>query len=383
MARIQLLTASRCNTYRGCHREAYYKYEACLVPLSRSRGALAFGTAAHKGLEAWWSAYKMRAFGMALAVAIKAAEDALPSEDPYTVAMLRAMLTAYDARWHEWGKTVAVIAVEVQFEAPLKHPTTGAVSPTWRIAGKIDVLVKLSDGRVAVIEHKTTSEDAGLGSVYQRKLTLDGQVSMYFDGARALGHDVDVCIYDVLRKPTKQPLRATPNDERVYTKPKAHACTECKRVEKNRKPLPHIDPKSGVACEDGRVVTDVGGFLRSGQRERDETPLEYEKRLLETLAEDPDKYLVHAEVVRLSEEIEDHAWALWHTAREMDETREAAKAAKDIRAVPQSPANCFKYGSACAFIDLCERRASPRDEARFKRVTNPHAELEASAPEEP
>jgi hypothetical protein len=40
---------------------------------------------------------------------------------------------------------------------------------------------------VLVVEHKTSSEDVTPGSFYWSRLRMDGQVSVYFDGARALG----------------------------------------------------------------------------------------------------------------------------------------------------------------------------------------------------
>ena len=53
---------------------------------------------------------------------------------------------------------------------------------------------------------KTTAIKILLGLLRQdggtsRVLGMDSQISMYFDGAKALGHDVAGCIYDVIGKP--------------------------------------------------------------------------------------------------------------------------------------------------------------------------------------
>ena len=370
---IHLLTSSRLRLYQSCPRAHHYRYEVGLTPTVPETGARALGTAVHAGLEAWWLAWCEGAEKYALPSAVRAAEDAFPFDEPFTLAMIRALVVGYDAAWSEWAETVEVIGVEVPFSTELTHPVTGVASSTWRIAGKIDALVRLSDGRVAIIEHKTRSGDAAAGSDYRRRLTLDPQVSTYFEGVRALGYTADLCVYDVLCKPAIKPLLATPEEDRVYTAEKSRSCRECRRAEKNRTPAPHFE--DGIACADGRIVTDAGGKLRASQRDRDETATEYEARLLSTIAADRDRYLVHAEIVRSDAEREAHLWALWHAVRSIEETRRAARAERDVRAVPQSPASCFGTGHRCDFLDVCEGTVSARDTTRFKRLPTVHPEL--------
>lgn len=334
-----LLTASRLKVWQACPRQHHYRYELARVPLATSR-ALSLGTATHAGLEAWWRAVEDHAASYALPAALAAAEAAYPQhegDDPYAAALLRALLTAYDARWSAWALTVTVLGVEVPFTSVLRHPTLDMSARTWRVAGKIDVLVRLEDGRVAIIEHKTTSQDAGAGSDYRRKLTLDPQVSTYFDGAEALGHEADLCLYDVLRKPSIKPLLATPPDKQ------------------RRK---------------------ADGTLYANQRERDETPAEYERRLIDALAAEPDKYLLHAEIVRSDAEREAHRFALWHAVRSIEESRAAlARAGGDVRAVPQHAHACLAYGTPCAYLPVCEGTARIDDATLYARLTSPHVEL--------
>lgn len=336
---MNLLTSSRLATFQTCPRKHHYRYDVGLLPIGESPRALAFGTAIHAGLEHWWTAHQASAPQYALSAALHAAEDSLTSDDPYTVSMLRALLTAYDARWGAWASTVEVLAVEVPFESALIHPVTGEASATWRLAGKIDAMVGLSDGRVAVVEHKTTSMDAGAGSDYRRALTLNAQVGVYFDGVRALGHIADVCIYDMLRKPQIKPLMATPEESR--------------RIKKNGEPY-------------------------AGTRLCDETPMEYETRLIESLMNDPDKYLLHAEIVRTDTEMESLRWGLWHTVRAIEEHRAAARVARDVRAVPQHAGACMTHHAPCAFLPVCEGTASAQDTTKYQRVSNPHVELTAT-----
>jgi hypothetical protein len=383
--RVHLLTSSRFTTWQRCPRAHHYRYEAGIVSCDRQSAALAFGTAIHAGLESWWLTIQAGDPGRALSGALEAAEMALwtcgrngEEPDPYDLARLTALLCAYDARWQSWACGTEVLAVERAFEYELTNPVTGDVAQTWRVAGKIDLLLRLADGRVAILEHKTRTGDAGAGSDYRRRLTLDPQISTYFDGVRALGWDADLCIYDVLVKPALKPLQATPMEKREYTQPKSRACKECKKSEAKRAPMPHTE--DGIACVDGRIVTDEGGKLSAKHREYDESPEEYRDRLVQAIGTDPDRYLVHAEIVRTEQERESHQWALWHTARQITETRKAALRAGDVRAVPQNSHACFAFGGAgCEYLAICEGTASARDESRFTKLTTVHPELECTA----
>lgn len=333
---VHLLTSSRLKVAQECPRKHHYRYEVGLSAVAPDAPALLFGTSAHHGLEAWWRAHQEGAPQLALAAALHAAESSYPSDDLFALALLKALVTAYDARWSEWARTVEVIGVEVPFECELRHPVTRETAQTWRVAGKIDALVRLADGRAAIIEHKTTSGDAGAGSDYRRKLTLDAQVSTYFMGAEALGHAADLCVYDVLRKPAIKPLLATPEESR--------------RVKKDGTPY-------------------------AGIRLADESHLEYEARLLQGIAADPDRYLIHAEIVRSDEERAAHAWALWHAVRAIEETRRAARVSRDVRAVPQHAGACMTHHSPCAYLPICEGTANARDPSRYRRLPTVHPEL--------
>lgn len=339
--RVHLLTSSRLRLWQSCPRAHHYRYEVGLQAVGPVPHALAFGTALHAGLEAWWLAIGEGDVGRALSSALGAAEASMEASqetvDPCDLARLTAMLAAYDAQWQRWACSTEVLAVERAFSYELVSPW-GDTSNTWRVAGKIDALVRLADGRVAIVEHKSSSQDASAGSDYRRRLTLDPQVSTYFDGVRALGWDADVCLYDVLIKPQIKPLKATAPESRKYTK-------------------------------DGRLYANM--------RETDESPEDYRDRLIQTIAADPDRYLIHAEIVRHEKEREGHLWALWMSALAMDLSRANARASRDVRAVPQHSHACSEHGGGgCQYLPICEGTASARDETRYRRLRVIHPELE-------
>lgn len=375
---MHLLTSSRIKQRRTCPRADWHRYEQGLVSVAPESGSTALGTAVHSGLESWWTAWQTTDGLGALDGAMCAlqASECLQG-DAFTMAKASAMMLAYDARWSRWAATVTVLGVEVPFRTALRHPISGVAARTWAVAGKIDLIVRLADGRVALADHKTTSADARSGSDYSRRLTLDPQVSTYFLGCEALGMPADLALWDVLRKPDVRPLLATPAESRVYTKAKDRACKEC--AKKKAAPAPHFDDEAGVWCAGGRVQTDPGGALKAGQREWDETPEAYQERCMAALADDgPEGALSHIEVVRSSAETEAHGWALWHTVREIEETRKAVQAARgDVRAVPQNPDACLKYGAPCAYLPLCEGTANAADPARYRRLPVVHGELPA------
>lgn len=318
-----LLTDSRIRAFRRCAREHFHRYEQGYQSIARDE-ALDLGALVHVGLEAWWLARKAAKFapGFQAIAAIQAA-----SADAFLVAKASAMLDGYDARWHH--EPMDVLAVEVEFRAPLVNPQTGAAGRIFTVAGKIDAIARLPDGRVVIVEHKTTSETVGPGSDYWKRLTLDSQISTYFHGARALGFDVTGCLYDVLSKPGLRPLKATPPESRKYTK---------------------------------------DGKLYAAQRETDETPSEYEQRLITHIAEAGDGLYQRGEVVRLADEERDAAFDTWQVARNIRDAQLADR-------WPRNPDACVRFGKTCAFFDICCRTDSLDNAERFTRAAWPHPEL--------
>jgi hypothetical protein len=320
VTRLPVITSSEQRTFRRCAREHYHTYVLGYRTLHKAE-ALRFGTLMHAGLEAWWRAPSNR---------LSAALDAMTpvAEDEFDLVRAGVLLQGYDARWH--AEDLEVLGVELEFRAPLLNPKTGAASRTYEIAGKLDALVrKLDDGLVYIVEHKTTSEDIGAGSQYWRRLTLDPQISQYYAGAKALGHDVAGCLYDVLGKPAIRPQRATPEECRRYTK---------------------------------------AGLLYANQREQDETADEYRARLVELIAEQPDRFYQRGTVVRLEDEERDAAFDTWQTARLI---REAELAKRH----PRNPDACSRYGRTCEFFGVCTGTESLTDTTRFRHVEDVHEEL--------
>ncbi|MEI8140604.1 MAG: PD-(D/E)XK nuclease family protein [bacterium] len=180
----ELLTATRMTTLLGCPRRHFWRYEIGLKAETEAQ-ALRFGTAWHAAMEARWQGLPFEA---ALAAAVKDVKF-----EEVQLATLSGLLAGYYRR-HEQDP-VKELHAEVEF----RHPIEG--SRTFDSAGKIDGLGVLQDGRLVLMEHKTTSDSVDPASDYWLRLRLNQQVMQYVVAARALGWDVQVILYDVTKKP--------------------------------------------------------------------------------------------------------------------------------------------------------------------------------------
>jgi hypothetical protein len=329
--RLTLLTNSELTTARRCMLEHHIAFELGIRPLGANAESLRFGSLFHLGLEAWWLAYQHP--GEQLTAALEAMRP--HAIDDYDYVRAECLMRGYDARW-AGAEDVEIIAVERQFQTPLLNPLTGAASRTYELGGKLDALVlNRADQRVYVCEHKTSGEDIGPGSVYWERLRIDAQISTYFAGTRALGHEPAGCLYDVIARSRHAPLKATPEESRKYTKQ---------------------------------------GLLYANQRDADESPAEYGLRLTEAIVADPDRYYRRGFVVRTPEEERDAAYDAWQTARLMREARSSG-------IHPRNPNACERYGRMCGYFPVCTRAASLDDATLYTRVDNVHPELDMPLPE--
>jgi len=371
-AELETKTVSELTSFRTCPRMHSIAYVLGIVPLVDAP-PLWYGTLIHKGLEEWWLAWGEGNGEDALPRALDALSEAEAQDakkegfDAAIYAKARVMLRAYDARWSGDMDRFEVVAVEAKFSAPLINPETGRASRTYQLGGKLDVLVfDRKRERFTVVEHKTSSEDLEPGSAYWAKLRMDPQISTYFHGGDAIlyetelggeagdtiddllddyGGKIKACLYDVLGKPAKEPKLATPEENRRYRKGK----------DKAEKALAAADPTHP-------------SLLDARQRLEDETLGDYEARLTEHVAENPERYLGRAEVVRLGDELEEFDFDVWQSVKTLHEGLRLGR-------FPRNPAACFKWGRPCAYWDVCTGSAQLDDELKFRRKTATNEEL--------
>ena len=299
--RLHVINNSRAQAFRRCPRLHYYAYELGYRRVDKAI-ELDTGSRWHRALEAWWLALKEGRRHEALDAAIDAL-DRVP--DPYEQIRAETVLTGYHARWID--EPIEVLGVEVPFEGPLRDPITGEEHPWFILGGTIDAICR-SGARTLIVEHKTSSQDFSPGSYYWEKLTLNSQVSMYLAAGPALGLTLDGCLYDVIGKaPSIDPRRATPTEERKYTKE---------------------------------------GKLFARQRDTDEDPEAFRARLLDAITDDPGKFYGRAEIVRIGDELEASLLDVWQVAELITEARERSR-------WPRNTDACFAFNRPCEFFPVC------------------------------
>jgi hypothetical protein len=349
---LRLMTASRARSARACRRRHYLQYTLGYRPADDA-AALRFGTLLHLGLEAWWKAVQA---GAPVEQWLVAAQQALAERniDPVELAKLQVLLTGYHLRWADEAAFYEVLGVELQFEGPLVNPVTKAESRTWRLAGKLDVLVRdLRDGLVRVVEHKSSSEDVSPGSDYWRRLKMDGQVSVYFEGGRLLGHQVYAVLYDVVGK-LRHELNAVPVVDEHGNKVVLDAKGE-------------------------RVRTAQGKWRQTGDtaqgyvlQTRPETLAEFQTRVAGLVAEAPERFFTRGEVHRLEQELADGLTDVWQLAQSLRDEERSGR-------FPRNPDACVQPGRTCPFFAACAGEASLEDQRLYVRNDDVHPELAEAA----
>lgn len=290
-----VLTNSAFTTFRACPRKYRIKYQLGI-----------------RAVESSWPAR----VGSAFHNCMEHGPDYVPDiEDPYDLGMLTAMVSNH-RRYYE-SQPLEVVAAELEFNLPLISEAP--------IGGKIDKIVRLEDGRLALLEYKTTSRDFTPGSDYWQQIRQDTQISTYVIAARRMGYDVTAILYDVTKRPGMRPYKATPPEKRKFTKE---------------------------------------GRLYANQRAEDETPAEYFERVNSDILANPSAYYLRQEIARLDRDLD-------ICLEEMSMQAKAIQGGQFFR----NPGACFEpfqceFLSICSFDDLDTSTPSG-----FVRSTNVHPEL--------
>lgn len=299
----QTLTHSMLSTFRACPRRCEIAYELGIRTIETSF-PLRVGSAFHAALEA----------------ADKGIDYVPELADPFDLALVAAMVNGHAARWPE---PIEVIAAELEFALNLGDTE-------WTLAGKIDRIVRLSDGRMAIQEYKTTSRDFSPGADYWLALQMDQQLSIYVIAARALGYPVETILFDVTRRPAQRPLKKTAEI----------------RIKKDGTPY-------------------------AGQRLEDETPEEFVARVSADIAERPEHYFARIEIARLDDDLADCHAEIWQQMA-------AIQNARNDGLWYRNPNSCTQPYT-CEFLSICRNRdLATSTPAGFRRVENPHQELTAT-----
>ncbi len=333
-----VLTYSALNVFRNCPRKYHLRYVEHLrrqeVP-----EALDFGSVIHEALEQW---HRLPADSHRLLTVLDLLDGKYPNrqadeQEKARWHLARAMMTGYATRYAR--EEFEVLEVEKTFEGQIRNPDTGRQSQTFRMAGKVDGIVR-AGGEVYLLEHKTASSLTG---DYLDRLWTDTQIALYSYYLREQGYPVVGVIYNILLKARLQQRRGETEDE-----------FEARRA--------------GLAAKNksGRSTA---------QRQMPESDEEFHGRLLEWYAR-PEAF--HRERIYLSEDrlamLQDEVWEI--TQQYLDANRRGKWLL--------NTSNCFSYQRPCEYLPYCQSGFSPVVRDNLFEVAPPHEELaEAAQPLDP
>ncbi len=351
----QLLTHSWGSSFKGCRRRSFWEYEVKFRKVTDAK-PLRMGSAGHDGLDALKQGGSTTDAIAAVWQHYKTCPEGVDQYDwDIERETVECLVMMYEWRWRD--ANIATVATEKSFRLPLTNPTTGAATPVFDVAGKVDGLVVLEDGRKAIIEHKFISDDLKDDSDFWRRLQLDSQVSMYVWAARQIGWEVETALYDCIRKPSIKPTAIPLLDEDGL--------------------------KVVVDVNDERVMTKAGKPRQSADKEkgwvlytRPMTIGEWSTKLIADITARPEFYYARREIPRLDSDIEEFLFELWDLQKTL---REAQRENRWYKTVGRD--SC----PYCAFFGLCSSRFDPSTgevPEGFVKVENCHPELDLESEEE-
>jgi len=350
----QSLTHSRMQSFKACRKRHWWEYEIGMRRVTDAK-ALRMGTAGHAGLEQLKISGDVRQAVNDVRALYSQCPDEVDSVDWQIEAVtVECLVAGYAWRWK--NQPLETLEVEQTFDLPVINPETQAQSTCWTMRGKIDGVVRLEDGREAIIEHKIISQDIAPESDFWRRLQLDSQISLYVWAARHRFPEISTVLYDVVRKPTIRPATVPLMDndglkvvldssgERVYGKTGK--------------------PRQTGSTADGYVL-----------QSRQQTPDEWAEKLMDDIARRPEFYFQRHEIARLDSDLQEMQEEVWDIQKTMRDAQNRDRWYKTV---------AMDSCTWCAFFGLCSSRYEPVEgEAPdgFQFVTTLHPELEEIARE--
>lgn len=345
---MQLITNSRAETFKTCRKRHQYAYEFAIRPVMDGK-ALRMGTVWHASQEQLSNTGEVSAGVDAIRAAYRNCPETI---EPYDWRIeeetLIRLLCGYAWRWSE--DVLTHVAVEESFELPLTNPETGAASRIFNLAGKIDGIIQLEDGRGAVLERKLLGDNIGPDSDLWHRLRFDSQISLYVIAARELRHDVATVLYDVCRKPTIKP-KEVPYLDKEGRKIVLDR-NGIRQFRKNGEPIISSNTEKGWILQTHMMTVEEWGEALNGD-----------------IASRPDYYYTRTEVPRLDNELDECRAELWDLQQTL---RDAQRGNRWYRTCNRNTCPFCPYAGPC--LSGFDPRSDPLPEG-FEFVTNIHPEL--------
>ena len=325
------LTYSAINCWRNCPKKYQHRYIDGLRPREKPE-TLAFGSLIHEALEYW---YKHTTDDNRLFHVFDLIDERCPNRahDPVQKnawCHAKAMFAGY-ATNHP-TEDFEIVEIEKEFTGEVRNPSTGALSQTFTIAGKVDGIVKGKDG-LYLLEHKTA---AGIDAGYLDKLWCDTQIALYTNYLREQGYPIIGVIYNVLLK-SRLKQKSGETDEEFEA----------------RRTILASQNKSGKST------------AKQQEAESDE---DFQARLYDWYSK-PEAF--HREKIYLSED------RLAMVADEVWEVTQQYLAAKRRDSFLMNTSYCFNWSRPCEYLPYCQSGFNPIVRDNLFEKSAPHEELSA------
>ncbi len=366
---LKLFTHSSIGTLRKCPQKYRIEYELALRP-DRDPAPLRMGSAYHDARELDTGDLEAGLQRIVRRYGNVPAWCDTPEQLEDWASECVIVMEMYRGYREHVSTTFEILATELEFFIPI--PGLKGV----RNAGKIDKIVKLADGRTAVLEIKTAGEPIEPAADFWRKMRLDAQVSRYLVAARELSWPVTTILYDVTRKPEIRPKNVPSKDiieimegegryfgfdveehdvEHISTEVAAH------RVE-----------EEAAYFEDNQDKDSMPKSKRKVPKVR-ETPGLFALRVRAAIDEDPGRYYQTLEIPRLQSDIDDF------NRKMLDDVKEV-RFRRSLNVWQKNDQACTSMGR-CPYLDLCSNHVDLEKETPpdgFVRLASPHPELGAA-----
>lgn len=281
----------------------------------------------------------------ALQQAFDAIDKATSADDWIVAATAKGLIAGYANKWESAHRDMEIVEIEKTLEAPLTNLDTGSDSRTFRIAGKLDKLVRQNG--LVLYDHKTTSSDIkDPDAVYWRQLQIASQPSHYELLLLANGVKIDRIVWDVIAKPGIRPKKIAKAEQKQIAAHGEYCGYE-------------------VSAETRQAIA-----LDTDPRENGEL---FQHRLTAECIENHERYFQRRSTPRIEAEIVEYVHELWDHGQAIIDTRNRTK--KTGHLPPRNSNACMTYGTPCTYLGVCSGH-DQIDSDRWKRKESMHPELD-------
>ena len=353
----QRLTNSEIQCAKTCMRKHFLQYRRGIRTVTDAP-PLRVGSCFHEGQDL----YNKGATVNEAMLAAVSPYDGKP--DLYVEREITArMLAGHIWRWEL--EKLDIIESEKVFVVPIINPETERASRTYKLAGKIDGIARLSDGNLSLVEYKTTSDNLDPTGDYFARIRIDMQVSLYIIAAQQMGHDINRVLYDVTRKFKTSPTKLTQGATKQLQETGRHIVDDV------------LIGEYEITC-DGDKISHVDGFPveiipgKKGYAIR-ETVQMMGDRIAKDMNADPNKYFSRQIFMRTENDLLEARHELWQMAQIMGNSQRTGM-------YPRNTGACIGFGK-CPYFRLCTNGFTGSDEDMpmlpdaFKVVADKHQEL--------